>query len=167
MRKRVFYFSMLLLALALIALDFWTKELAISRLKEQSDIILISGILQFHYLENTGAAFSILKGQTVIFYILTPFLCAAISYVFFKLPYESRFLPVHFCCIFLIAGAIGNFADRIRFGAVTDFIYFSLIDFPVFNVADIYVTCSMTVLFILLMFYYKEDDFERIFGKNG
>ena len=62
--------------------------------------------------------------------------------------------------MFLFAGAVGNLIDRIKDGFVVDFLYFELIDFPVFNVADIYVTCSVFVLFLLVMFKYKDADFE-------
>ena len=61
-----------------------------------------------------------------------------------------------------MAGAYGNFIDRLRLGYVIDFFYFNLIDFPVFNVADIYVTVSTIVFCLLLFFYYKEEDLERI-----
>lgn len=63
-------------------------------------------------------------------------------------------------CILLAAGAIGNFIDRVRFGYVRDFIYFKIINFPVFNVADCYVTVSVIIFIILILFVYKnEDDF--------
>lgn len=64
-----------------------------------------------------------------------------------------------------MAGAAGNLIDRIRFGYVVDFFYFRLIDFPVFNVADIYVTVSFAVLLLLVFFQYKEEDLE-FFGKK-
>ena len=66
----------------------------------------------------------------------------------------------------LVAGAIGNFIDRLVNKYVIDFIYFSLIDFPIFNVADIYVTLSVIALFILIFFYYKEEDFKFITKKK-
>ena len=56
------------------------------------------------------------------------------------------------------AGAVGNFIDRMSNGYVVDFFYFKLINFPVFNVADIYVTLSAVFLVILLLFKYKEED---------
>ena len=62
----------------------------------------------------------------------------------------------------IAAGAAGNLYDRITLKYVRDFIYFSLIDFPVFNVADIYVTCSVFVLAFLIFFYYKEEDLQFI-----
>ena len=67
--------------------------------------------------------------------------------------------------IFLIAGAIGNFIDRVLYQYVIDFIYVSLINFPVFNVADIYVTCSVVVLFLLILFVYSDEDLSVIMDK--
>ena len=63
-------------------------------------------------------------------------------------------------CFVISAGAIGNFLDRVRLNYVVDFIYFSPINFPVFNVADIYVTVSFAVLILLIFFKYKEEDFD-------
>jgi signal peptidase II len=61
--------------------------------------------------------------------------------------------------ITLFSGALGNFIDRIELSYVRDFIYFKLIDFPVFNIADIYVVLSAIALCILVMFVYKDEDF--------
>jgi signal peptidase II len=64
------------------------------------------------------------------------------------------------------AGAVGNLADRVFLGYVRDFIYFSLINFPVFNVADIYVTAGTVVLVLLVLFCYKDEDFEPLFRNH-
>lgn len=80
--------------------------------------------------------------------------------------YEEIFAG-SYSLFFLTSGALGNLIDRIRLKYVIDFIYFSLIDFPVFNVADIYVTVSMIVLLLLVLFYYKdEDDFAFLSPKK-
>ena len=68
-------------------------------------------------------------------------------------------------CIMLFAGGIGNFIDRVRFNYVVDFFYFKLIDFPIFNVADIYVSVSCVFLAILIIFFYKDKDFDFL-GKK-
>ena len=68
-------------------------------------------------------------------------------------------LIINFVLTFIFAGAIGNFIDRVVNSYVTDFIYFSLINFPVFNVADIYVTCGVILLFIILIFCVDDDKF--------
>ena len=75
---------------------------------------------------------------------------------------ERRFLPLRICAVFVMAGAWGNCIDRITLNYVVDFLYFKLIDFPIFNVADIYVTVAAFAVAILICFYYKDGDFERI-----
>jgi len=82
--------------------------------------------------------------------------------MFLKLPETSRFTPLRLCFLLIIAGAMGNWIDRLRQGYVVDFIYFKPIDFPVFNVADIYVTCAAFGLILLLLFYYTEEEAEQI-----
>lgn len=155
-------FAGLVFILPLVYIDQWTKVLAETMLKNKADITLISGVLQLHYLENTGAAFSILENQMIFFYIITILLCGLMLWLYLSLPYDRKYRVLHILLVFLIAGALGNFCDRIRYGYVVDFIYFSLIHFPVFNVADIYVTCSVFVLFILILFIYSDSDFDEI-----
>ena len=69
--------------------------------------------------------------------------------------------------IFGLTGAIGNLIDRICQNYVVDFFYFKLIDFPIFNVADIYVTVAAIMFIVLCLFYYKEEDFELLFPDKG
>ena len=71
------------------------------------------------------------------------------------------------CIVTLISGAIGNMIDRFKYGYVIDFLDFKLINFPVFNVADIYVTVSMFFVLILMIFVYKEEDIDYIIGKKS
>ncbi len=145
----------------LIVFDHWTKWLAIERLGG-NDLDLLPGILKLHYLQNTGAAFSILEGQQVFFLILTPLLILCIMAFALTTPITKRFLPLQITYCFLISGAIGNFIDRVVQGYVTDFIYFCLIDFPVFNVADIYVTLSIVSLIFLVLFIYKDEELDQV-----
>ena len=152
------YIVEIITIIILILIDLWTKTLAVSKLIE-SDVVLIPGVLEFHYLENIGAAFSMLSGKMIVFYIITPMFLAVITYIMIKMPGEKLYLPIRTCLIFLVAGALGNFYDRVVLHYVRDFIYFSLIDFPVFNVADIYVTVSIFFLIILILFKYKDEDF--------
>ena len=146
----------------LVILDQVTKQFAINHLMGKADIKLIPGVLQLHYLENTGAAFSLLEGQQVLFLVLTPVLLILLLIILFKMPAQKKFLYLDYIIIFLAAGAIGNYIDRFANNYVVDFIYFSLIDFPVFNVADIYVTVAIIVLLVLILFYYKDEDLEEI-----
>lgn len=166
--KIAVYLQLILFSVILTVFDQWTKCLAVKHLQNQSDISLIKGVLSFHYLENRGAAFGVFQNQQGVFFILTVLILAFILYALWKMPVNRKYVPLRILCFFLTAGALGNFIDRIRLKYVVDFIYFSLIDFPVFNVADIYVTVSMVVLLLLVLFYYKEEnDFAFLNPKKG
>lgn len=142
-----------------VVLDQWTKRLALSYLKDGSDINIIKDVFQLHYLENRGAAFGVLQGQKWYFVLSGLVIIAVIAYLYYKMPLTKRFMPLRICGVLLVAGAIGNMIDRFRLNYVVDFLYFELIDFPVFNVADIYVTIGTLILILLILFYYKEEDF--------
>lgn len=160
--KAITMLYVIVLATVLIGLDQFTKYLAINHLMNKDDIILIPGVLQLHYLENTGAAFSMLEGKQVLFAIMTPILLIALFYLLLRMPKHKKYMPLDYVIVFLIAGAIGNYIDRITNNYVVDFIYFSLINFPVFNVADIYVTVAVIVLFLIILVFYKDEDLEEI-----
>ena len=149
----------------LVCLDLMTKLWAQNTLPEKP-IILIQGVFELRYLENRGAAFGLLQNQRTFFIILTVIFLAAMVYVYMRIPPDKKFLPLRLLVIIVSAGAFGNFYDRLKLTYVRDFLYFSLIDFPIFNVADIYVTCSAVAFFILVVFVYKEDDFAFIEKKK-
>ena len=151
-----------LLSVLLIFLDQWTKYLAVKNLKDQASFVILRGVFELHYLENRGAAFGVLQGKKIFFVTVTVLMIVLLIYVYGRIPAERHFYPLHGICIALFAGAIGNFIDRILHNYVIDFFYFSLINFPIFNVADIYVTCAMALFIILFLFYYKEADIDRL-----
>ncbi|MBQ3513759.1 MAG: signal peptidase II [Lachnospiraceae bacterium] len=159
MKKNVIYqiISYILIGI-LIFLDQYTKHWAVVRLKGNSPIIVIDKILEFSYLENRGAAFGSMQGKQTFFIILTLILSVFLFYILFKVPKTKYYLPLIFTDIVLISGALGNFIDRVSQNYVVDFISAVFIDFPIFNVADIYVVCSMILAVILLTFYYKDED---------
>lgn len=142
--------------LALVGIDQWTKSLAVAKL--QSPIELIKGVFEFTYVENRGAAFGILQNHQMMFAAFTVIVVILIFAFYLRIPQGKKYLPLNISLVVLMAGAIGNFIDRTYLGYVVDFLYFKLINFPVFNVADIYVTCSAFLLVILVMFVYKEED---------
>ncbi len=159
-RKKRVIFTIILLFL-LILLDRLTKVAAQGTLMGKEDCILIPGVLQLHYLENRGAAFSILQGQRWFFFAITAAFSIVIICFLHRTKLTKRMFPLYVTLVVLLAGALGNFYDRLFQGYVIDFIYFSLIDFPVFNVADIYVTLSVIVLIVMVLFVYKGDELER------
>ncbi len=150
----------------LIIFDQWTKALAVEHLMNQKPFVLIPGVFQLHYLENRGAAFGMLQGQRLFFVVIAILVLAAITYIYFKLPWQKHFHYLRAVGIFVAAGAVGNLIDRVSLGYVVDFFYFELINFPIFNVADIYVTCATFVLAFLILFYYKEEELECLFPKK-
>ena len=153
--------------LLLVVLDQFTKVLALQNLKGQEPITIIPDVFQLLYVENRGAAFGILQTKQWVFLIITAIVLAALIWALPRMSRERHFLPLRLCLCFIGAGAVGNMIDRIFRGYVVDFFYFKLIDFPVFNVADIYVTTSAIVLIFLIVFLYKEEDFDRLFSKKG
>lgn len=158
---------LLVVTVILVAFDQWIKHLCVTHLKGHEPIILIRGVLEFTYLENHGAAFSMLQGQQWFFWILTVVFIGVAVWFYIRVPKNSYYMPIIFTVAVLVAGAIGNFIDRITYKYVVDFIYFRLINFPVFNIADIYVTLSMVALIALVMFKYKDDDFAFLTKKEA
>lgn len=150
--------GIMLLVLADQALKYW----AILKLKETSGITLIPGVLELQYLENRGMAFGMLQGRQMLFLVLCAVFCIALLWMFFKVPKTGYYVPLIVVGGILAGGAVGNFIDRAFRGYVVDFIYISLIDFPVFNLADIYVVCGGIVLVVLVIFFYKDEDFDFI-----
>lgn len=144
--------------IALVLADQFTKYIAVVHLKDQPAIPVISDVLEFNYLENRGAAFGMLQNQKIFFVFVAVIILAIIGYVLFKMPEKRKYTVLHVLLVLIAAGAIGNMIDRLRLNYVVDFISFVLIHFPIFNVADIYVTVATTVLVLLLLFYYKESD---------
>lgn len=149
-----------LLFLVLIFLDQLTKHFAVLYLKNKASLKLIDGVFELHYLENTGAAFGMLQGQKLFFIMIAAVILVIIVYVLFKTPNNKKYTKLHVVLVMIAAGAVGNMLDRLRLDYVVDFLYFSLINFPIFNIADIYVTCAAVLLVIFLLFVYKESDLE-------
>lgn len=166
-KKRILcYLAALLSFLLAVALDQVTKMLADTYLKHQEPIVLIKGVFELHYLENRGAAFGMFQNCQMAFVIGALIICAAVIFVNIRMPYEKKYMPLRICSVMICAGAIGNLIDRLRLNYVIDFFYFSLIDFPIFNVADCYVVVACAIFIILILFYYKDEDFTFLSRKG-
>lgn len=162
-RKWQIFFGCLFVVL-LISIDQLTKQLAVLFLKDAPAVPLISGVFELQYLENHGAAFGILQGKKVLFVILTLIIVAVLIYLYIRIPDTKHYDPMRAAIVLLISGALGNFIDRCSNSYVVDFFYFRLIDFPIFNVADIYVVCAAISFVLLFCFYYKEEDLDQIYA---
>lgn len=168
-RKTLTYITSFMLFAILIAIDQITKVLAVQHLKDQEPIDIIDGVLQLTYVANPGAAWGLMSGMKTFFIIITTIMFIAVIFMYIITPMRKKYNPLRIILVVLGAGAIGNLIDRIINGYVHDFIYFEIIDFPVFNVADICVTLSMFTLIFLIIFKYKDKDFDYIkdfFKKN-
>lgn len=154
--------SFMILCLLLL-LDQYTKRLAVVHLKGQAPFVLIDRVLELNYLENTGAAFSSFSGKQTFLILLTALVILLLLWKYVTLPITRRLFGMRFCILLILSGAVGNLIDRLINRYVVDFIYFVPIDFPKFNVADIYITVGVALLAILLFFYYTEEELDNLF----
>ena len=144
----------LLAALALVGIDQLTKWLAVTMLKPVGSVNLISiggkEWLNLTYVENTGAAFSILEGKQIFLIIITS--VVIVGMIFMLLTKRVKSKPVIWSIALIIAGGIGNLIDRIFNGFVVDFVDVRIIRFAVFNFADIcaVVGAALLILFIVI-----------------
>lgn len=177
-----------IITLILVFLDQITKYLVVKNLTGKNPIEIIKNVFELRYLENQSAAFgvdiisiiqdifnisyfndnpdSFLKCKMIFFAIFTIIVICLLIWIYYKVPANRHFVYLNIALVLFIAGAIGNLIDRIINNYVVDFLYAKLINFPIFNVADIYVTIGAFMFIILGLFYYKESDFETIFSKK-
>ena len=148
-----------MLFVILVIADQLTKHLAVVRLKNQAAYNLINGILEFDYLENRGAAFGVLQNQKYFFVFVALIFIGVIVFVLIKVPTQKKYYSLNILLVMIAAGAVGNMIDRVRYDYVVDFIYLVCIQFPIFNVADIYVTTATVILVFQILFVYKTNDF--------
>ena len=162
-KVKLLIFDFMLLIL-LVCVDQFTKYTAV--LKNQPAFNIIDGVLEFNYLENRGAAFGMLQNQKSFFVFVAVIFLGVIIYVLTKTPDDKKYTKLHFLLVMIAGGAIGNMIDRLKLDYVVDFIYIVLINFPIFNVADMYVTFSTVILIIKILFVYNENDFNFLSFKK-
>lgn len=155
-----------LLVAALVALDQFTKKLAVQHLKNKASYVLINGVLELQYAENRGAAFGIFQNRQIGLVVVTAVILIAVLVLFETTPFKKRLIPMQLVYLLVIAGALGNMIDRVHQNYVVDFIYFRIINFPNFNVADMCVTGACILLIVLMLFVYKDDEPLTIFSKK-
>lgn len=145
----------LIISVLFLAADLITKYFVATNMTVGATIPLFKNIFHLTYVQNTGAAFSILAGQRLLLILMPALVIIFIAiYVLIKKP-KNRLLMLSLSMI--VSGGLGNLIDRIRFGYVIDFFDFRLINFPVFNVADIWVTLGAAIFIGLLLFTKEEN----------
>ena len=146
---------MTLFAAAAVALDQITKAMTVANIPLYSRVPFWDGLFHFTYVQNTGAAFSSFLGQQWLFALIFAVFTAALVYELKK--NTMGFLPFERWCLTAIwAGGLGNMIDRVRSRYVVDMIEVAFIRFPVFNVADCFITCGCVLLIAHLIFCNKD-----------
>ncbi len=148
----------ILLTAIIIAVDQITKFVAINQLKGQEPYVIIKNYFELRYVENYGAAFGILQQRRILFIIITSIVLLFLVFFLYK-NYKTLSEISKFSIALFLGGAIGNFIDRIRLGYVVDFFrvnIFNIYDFPVFNIADIFIVCG-TILIIYIVLFEKYE----------
>ncbi|KNF08727.1 lipoprotein signal peptidase LspA [Gottschalkia purinilytica] len=149
---------MIILAFIIVILDQLTKYYAVSHLAGKEPFIIIKDFFQFSYVENRGAAFGILQEQRLFFIMLT--LIVILGIIVYTKINKKLSKASKTSLGMILGGAVGNFIDRLRLGYVIDFIDFKfgkVYDFPVFNIADIFIVIGT----FLLMYLIITDKYEK------
>ena len=149
------YFLMLASIAGITALDQWTKALTLARIPLYGHVPVIDGLFHLTYVQNTGAAFSSFEGMQWLFALIF-----AVFTVWLLWEFSGKRLPFkpldRALIVAIYAGGLGNMIDRLRLGFVVDMIEVDFINFPVFNVADCFITCGCILLLLHLIFFNKE-----------
>lgn len=152
-----------LMVLILVIIDQFTKYLTVTNIAPGETIPFIEGIMSFTFVKNTGAAFSILEGQMWLFYIVTVIAIIVIVYFMQTEGKQSKLAAIGLS--FLLAGAIGNFVDRLLHQYVVDMIQLDFMDFAIFNLADTWITIGVVIFITYLLFFDETDEKESV--KHG
>ncbi len=148
----------------IVAIDQFTKYLAVERLMGNPPFVIINNFFQFNYVENYGAAFGILQNQQ-LFFIIANFIIIIGIIIFMKINNKLTKL-MNTSLVLILAGAIGNLIDRIRLGYVVDFLdvkFGNFYDYPVFNIADSSVViASFIIIYLVLSDKYEVSDKKNI-----
>ncbi|MBQ7099431.1 MAG: signal peptidase II [Oscillospiraceae bacterium] len=149
------YLLMTLFAAVAVALDQLTKAMTVASIPLHTRIPFWRGVFHFTYVQNTGAAFSSFLGQQWLFALI--FAIFTVLLIFEMKKNTMGFKPFErWCLVAIWAGGLGNMIDRVRLGYVVDMIEVEFIRFPVFNVADCFITCGCVLLIAHLVLFNKE-----------
>ena len=139
----------------IVGADQITKYLVVANIPLQGEVSFLPGILQLTYVQNDGAAFSSFQGQQWLFALIFLIFTGLLIWEYFKKP--LGFVPFERWCIAAIyGGGLGNQIDRLRLGYVVDMFDTTFMDFPVFNVADCFITCGCVLVMVHLAFFHKD-----------
>ncbi|MBQ6052525.1 MAG: signal peptidase II [Clostridia bacterium] len=150
------FFSYFLVVSAGLLLDQLSKMWSVAALRPIRTMVILKDVLSLTYRENTGAAFSILEGHTEFLTGIT--IIVTLALLFIVIYGKIKNVVAEYALLFIAIGGIGNCIDRVFVGHVVDMFEFTFINFAVFNVADVFVTCG-SILFITIFIVTKGDIF--------
>ena len=154
------FFGFVLFAAAIAAADQLTKYLVVQNIPLYEKVPLLPGVLGLTHVRNQGAAFSSFQGMQWLFALIFAGFTLAILYEYFKKPMPFTRLE-RWCVAAIYGGGLGNMIDRVRLGYVVDMLETEFMSFPVFNLADCFISCGCVLLMAHLAF------FNRKFWKEG
>ena len=145
----------ILFVVFIVVIDQITKYLTVLYIPAIGVQTFIPGLLQITYVQNTGAAFSSFEGQQWLFALIFLIFTVLIVYEYKKKPMGFTTFE-RWCIAAIYGGGLGNMIDRVRLGDVVDMIETTFMEFPVFNVADCFITCGCVLLMVHLFLFNKE-----------
>lgn len=149
------YIFMLLAAAAVVVADQLSKLWVVGNIPLHTTVDAVPGLFHLTYVQNTGAAFSSFQGMQWLFLVIFVLFTLGVIWEFSKK--RMAFTNFDRWCIALVyAGGLGNMIDRVRLGYVVDMIAVDFIKFPVFNVADCFITCGCIMLVVSLVFFNRD-----------
>ncbi len=145
------YIFYVLFVTILVILDQYVKNLVVLNIELSKRIPLIDDFFSLTYVRNYGAGFSILQNETVFLSVLSIVAVLVLAYLLIKAKKSDTISIISY--ILIISGALGNLIDRIRLGYVVDFLDFKIFgyDYPVFNIADSFITIGCFILMITVI----------------
>ena len=149
------YLFMGLFALGIVAADQLSKLWVLENIPLYTQVEAVPGLFHLTYVQNTGAAFSAFQGMQWLFAAVFLIFTVAIIWEFSKRRMSFTTLE-QWCIVAVYGGGLGNMIDRLRFGYVVDMIEVEFINFPVFNVADCFITCGCILLLVHLVFFNRD-----------
>lgn len=150
----------ILAVIVLILLDQGTKLWALTSLKPIHNMTLVEGFMDLTFVENRGVAFGMFSGQRWFILLLTGIIAVGLIWFYVTMPKKKEYFPLRVSLVLVLSGAIGNIIDRLFRGYVVDFFEFTFFEWPVFNVADIYVVVGVILLALMIVFVVKDEDLE-------
>ena len=148
------YLFMALFAAVIVGLDQWTKFLVVENIPLYGHMDAIPGLFSLTYTQNTGGAWSMMEGMIWLFVLIFALFTAGLIYEFINKKLGLTTFE-RWCVVAIFGGGLGNMIDRLRLGYVVDMIRLEFMNFPIFNVADCFITCGCIALMVHLVFFNK------------